>query len=223
MIGQTTGKISCIKSHPNHPNLFAVGTSSNSVLLFDARIGGAYARLAGPSVLGAAIDIHGDLLATGSYRSSDEMELFSFSQQTALTSFDFNKIKSDHHGFVMATKFSSCGGYIFAGGAGQNEFKIFRNDLLRGQQFELELSLTNFEDAINQIATSRHQNRVCVGLLNGDVFPFSYAATENDDSEPLKTVAELVDIQKSRCRQTQAARLEIGRRLSPFDPLRYKF
>ena len=76
---ENTGKITCIKANPDDPNLFVVGSMAHAIYLYDARANGAYACLKGPNIVGESIDIHGDIIVTGSYRHSSEMELFSLS------------------------------------------------------------------------------------------------------------------------------------------------
>jgi WD40 repeat protein len=80
MKSENTGKITCIKAHPDHSNLFVVSNNKNTVLLYDTRTGGAYKSFAGPNIIGQSIDVHEDIIVTGSNRNNKEVELFSFSK-----------------------------------------------------------------------------------------------------------------------------------------------
>lgn len=96
MCVENQGRITSIKAHPEHSNLFVVANSFNNVLLYDSRIDGAYKRFGGPQVMSNSIDILNDVIVTGSYRSHDEIELFSMSKQVKLDSFNFNKTNQSH-------------------------------------------------------------------------------------------------------------------------------
>jgi hypothetical protein len=74
------GKITNIKAHPDHQNLFSVSNTNNSVLLYDSRQNGAIKRFGGPNILSESVDFAGDIMITGSYRNNKEIELFSVSR-----------------------------------------------------------------------------------------------------------------------------------------------
>ena len=58
------------------------------------------------------------------------MSTFSLSQMKKVHNFEFHQGSGKDYeaGYIFSTKFSNDGNYIFAGGAGRNEFKVFANN-----------------------------------------------------------------------------------------------
>lgn len=119
-----------VKCHPESPNLFASAGWDGSVKLYDIRSSTLICSMSGPQISGDSIDIHGDMIVTGSNRGSDVMQLFSISQQRRIFTFDYSpkSITKVNEGYSLATKFTSDGNFIITGGAGLREIKMFAND-----------------------------------------------------------------------------------------------
>lgn len=104
------------------------GSWDGSVKIYDTRVNGPVASLGGPIICGDSLDIYDDMIVTGSNRNKEEMIAFSFSQRKRVHTWEFNQNKDYEAGYVFTTKFSNDGNFIFAGGAGRNELKVFANN-----------------------------------------------------------------------------------------------
>ena len=79
-----------IKCHPHDSNLFVTCGWDRSVKIYDVRTGGPVASMGGPVISGDSIDIHDDMIVTGSNRNKDVMQVFSLSQQKRIYTFDYS-------------------------------------------------------------------------------------------------------------------------------------
>ena len=83
-----------------------------------------------------SLDIHNDMLVTGSDRNLDCMQLTSLRYHKVVHTWDFNK-KNPDAGFLHGTKFTNSGNYIITGGAGTNELRVYQNDASTEAKFKL--------------------------------------------------------------------------------------
>lgn len=84
----------------------------------------------GPHICGDAIDIFGNHILTGSYRSKDVLQLWDIKMRKLFKTIEWEGIQraGGEAAFLYAAQFSKPhGDLIIAGGAGRNEVKIFDN------------------------------------------------------------------------------------------------
>ena len=130
----------------------------------------------GPKIGGDSIDMHGDMIVTGSDREDDIMQLFSISQQVRVFTFDYSpkNIKKVNDGYVLATRFSPDGKFIITGGAGWNEVKIFANDSDSTALFSPVVESYRLPTPVFSIAVNPTRNEFAVGQENGNVHMVNY-------------------------------------------------
>jgi hypothetical protein len=93
-----------------------------------------------------------------------------------------------------------------AGGAGRNEFKMIHNDLQSSRKYHTEFGLTGLKDSISYILPASKSNYVILGLLNGDIFKFSYDLNEDEhacNSLENLSIDELADQQEEKLLNTK--------------------
>lgn len=86
----------------------------------------------GPSISGDSLDVHEDLIVTGSNRNKDVVQIFSLSKRQLIQNVEWEATskKDPEVGFAYGTRFSRPVPHlIFAGGAGKNELKVFENNV----------------------------------------------------------------------------------------------
>ena len=172
-----------IKCHPEQPNLFTSAGWDGSVKLYDIRSNSLVCSMGGPQISGDSIDIHGDIIVTGSNRGSDVMQLFSISQQRRIFTFDYSpkSITKINEGYSLATKFSHDGNFIITGGAGLREIKMFVNDSDSTAQFSTAVESFRLSSPVYSLACNSTKDQFAVGMENGNVHLVSYEV--DDDFE----------------------------------------
>ena len=64
--------------------------------------------------------------------------MFSLSQMKLIHSWDFNpSSKEIDSGYVLSTRFSNDGNFIFAGGAGRNDLRVYMNNCDTSASYKL--------------------------------------------------------------------------------------
>jgi WD40 repeat protein len=112
-------------THDEH--IILSGGWDNTVQIWDTREGCSVRSLHGPHICGDALDLkHGQIL-TGSWRSSDQLELWDFGSGERITEIPWTGSQQDKSCMLYAAQFSkdSVGRFIVAGGSGSNEAKVF--------------------------------------------------------------------------------------------------
>lgn len=140
-----SNRIFSVKFHPDQPNMIVSGGWDNTVQIWDIRTHHAVRSFYGPHISGDALDIRGDEILTGSYRSNDVLELWDWPTGKKMSTVKWGSSSSSGSQpcNLYAAAFSrdtanGVGGrprYIAAGGSGTNEVRVFdhhHNDALVG-------------------------------------------------------------------------------------------
>lgn len=114
-------------------NILLSGGWDNTVHIWDTRIGSSVRLLYGPHICGDALDIKGNEILTGSWRSSEQLELWDFGSGKRISEIPWSTGQSQFASssqepcMLYAAQFSKdpVGRFIAAGGSGANEAKIF--------------------------------------------------------------------------------------------------
>ena len=85
--------------------------------------------LFGPQICGDALDNKGDLILTGSYRGSNQIELWSLQQRALVCSMDWDEGKKSYESASVCSAMfdKKLGENIVAGTAGKNEVKMIEH------------------------------------------------------------------------------------------------
>lgn len=128
------------------------------------------------------------MIVTGSMRNKSEMQMFSFSKQKLIHSWDFNpSTKENNTGYVLSTKFSNDGNFIFAGGAGKNDIRVFMNNCDTTAKYQLKMEIKELSSAVFTIDVnpSPALKQFAFGCSNGQVMMLNYEVdTSSVDYEP---------------------------------------
>ena len=121
-------RIFCIKCHPDDENLVVSAGWDGAVKIYDIRDKAPVGSMRGPEISGDSLDIFEDLIVSGSYRNQEAMQIFSISQRKRVHTWEWNQSRDLDSGYCFSTKFTNDGNFIIAGGAGNNELKVYMNN-----------------------------------------------------------------------------------------------
>ena len=127
-----SNRVFTVKFHPQDQNLLVSGGWDRTIQLYDLRTGSVVDSIFGPQISGDSLDLHEDLILTGSNRNKDVVQIFSLQKRQLIQNVDWelSSKKDLEAGFVYGARFSKPSpNLIFAGGAGRNEVKIFENNV----------------------------------------------------------------------------------------------
>lgn len=131
-------RILAIRRHPENFNVIVSGGWDGSIKIYDLRDSAPIGTIGGPECSGDSIDLYDDMIVSGSSRNKDVMQMFSLSQMKKIYTWDYNSASKDiDSGYVLGTRFSNDGNFIFAGGAGHNELRVFSNNCDGSANFKL--------------------------------------------------------------------------------------
>ena len=128
--------------------MLLTGSWDGAVKFYDIRIKAPVASLGGALLCGDSLDIYDDMIVTGSNRNREEMVAFSYSQRKKVHTWEFNQTKDYEAGYVFSTRFSNDGNFIFAGGAGRNELKVFANNSDSSATYKLQMEIRDLQAPI---------------------------------------------------------------------------
>jgi COMPASS component SWD3 len=123
-----SNRVFSLKFRPEDPSIIISGGWDNTVQVWDTRVEHAVRSLYGPHVCGDAVDIEGDTIVTGSWRTKNQLELWDFRSGERITEIPWNQsvVHSATPTMLYCAQFSkSSTGLIAAGGTGTNEAKVF--------------------------------------------------------------------------------------------------
>lgn len=74
-------RIFALKFHPQDPNILISGGWDRTLQIYDMRAGQVVSSIFGPSISGDSLDIHEDMILTGSNRNKDVVQIFSLNKR----------------------------------------------------------------------------------------------------------------------------------------------
>mmetsp|Transcript_1912 Transcript_1912/g.2700 ORF Transcript_1912/g.2700 Transcript_1912/m.2700 type:complete len:112 (-) Transcript_1912:165-500(-) len=83
------------------------------------------------------------MVVCGNNSNRNTMQMFCLSQQKRIHSWDFNpNSRLDYDsGFAYATRFSQDGNFVFSGGAGKYELKVFANNVDSTANYKVQMEI----------------------------------------------------------------------------------
>jgi COMPASS component SWD3 len=128
-----TNRVFSVKFDPEDPNIIVTGGWDQKVLIWDIRTKRPVRTFAGPLICADGIDIFEEVVLTGSWRESDQVQMWDLGTGKLISTVKWEggiKVSNDPC-FVYANQFSKVdGSLILAGGSNSNEVRIFdRNKL----------------------------------------------------------------------------------------------
>ena len=176
-------RVYSIKTHPNDPNIFCTAGWDGSVKIYAINMGGPVGSVRGPEICADSLTMHGDILLSASYRNSQCMQMFSTIEQRCIFTFEFNQMSTvSESGYCMTARFSHCGNFIFSGGAGKNELKVFANNCdSLVPNFKILMELKDLPASVVSMDTNPQLDQFFFGLENGCLYMVQY---ENDNESP---------------------------------------
>jgi len=128
----TTGhsnRVFALKYHPMDPNCIITGGWDMTLQVWDTRVDHSVRSIYGPHICGDALDIHGDQILTGSWRTRDALQLWDLGSGRLIENIAWNRegIVSSEPTLLYAAQFSKDpqAEFILAGGSGANQAKLF--------------------------------------------------------------------------------------------------
>lgn len=140
------------------------------------RIGRTVGSIFGPTISGDALDAYDDLILAGSNRNKNMLQLFSLSQRCLIFNIDWESNKRESEsGYLYSARFSKNNpNYIFAGGAGKNEMKIFENNADGSASFRQVAGISELDSPCLSIETTRSGDVFAFGCQDGKVYICNY-------------------------------------------------
>lgn len=124
-----SNRIFCVKYIPDHPYLLMSGGWDDSVFFWDVRDKKSCGSILGASISGDSMDFHRGQILTGSYRSSEQLQLWDFGTKKLVKDIPYNQDNSGSSAMIYGAQFNKLnGGSFLAGSTGNNEVRIYEND-----------------------------------------------------------------------------------------------
>eukprot|EP00002_Diphylleia_rotans_P039847 TRINITY_DN9346_c0_g1_i1.p1 TRINITY_DN9346_c0_g1~~TRINITY_DN9346_c0_g1_i1.p1 ORF type:complete len:348 (+),score=62.37 TRINITY_DN9346_c0_g1_i1:52-1095(+) len=121
-----SNRIFSLKYHPMDNNIILSGGWDNTIQFWDMRAKHSIRSIFGPHVCGDAIDVDGNEILAGSWRTNETLQVFDFLSGRVLREFDWKQQPTDGTTLLYTAQFSPRNGdYVAAGGSGSNEAKLF--------------------------------------------------------------------------------------------------
>lgn len=162
--GHTNRVFSVIFDPLNPFSLYSSGWD-DTIQIWDLRIGQSVRSLFGVHVCSDSLDLFNQQLAVGSWRTSDQLQIWDLRTFSVSKTF---KWKEGKQCLVYATKFSPDGEYLFAGGSGFDEIGIFSTKT--GSQIGQPIVL---ENPIFTLALSHDGKELISGETSGKINSYS--------------------------------------------------
>lgn len=158
-----SNRIFSAKYIPGDENTIISGGWDNTVQIWDVRAGYAVRSFYGPHICGDSLDVFGNEIVTGSWRSDNQLELWDFGSGQRIAGVPWSNHSSVSNSpacMLYAAQFSKegQGRYIAAGGSGANEAKIF--DHHKGN--EVVGTITGLSRGIFAIDFSQENQKIAI-------------------------------------------------------------
>lgn len=190
-------RIFCVKCHPDDENLLVSAGWDGSVKIYDIRDKAPVGSMRGPEISGDSLDIFEDCIVSGSYRNQETMQMFSISQQKRVHTWEWNQqMRDTDSGYCFSTRFTNDGNFIVAGGAGNNEVRVFANNSDTSATFKLQLEIKNMACPVTNVETNPNPGtkQMAFGMSNGNVIIMNYEIDNTEEFQPYN--GELAKIAK---------------------------
>lgn len=176
-------RILALRCHPENFNLIVSGGWDGSIKIYDLRDSAPVGSIGGPQCSGDSIDLFDDMIVAGSNRNREVMQMFSLSAMRKIHTWDYNANSKDaESGYVLSTRFSNDGNFIFAGGAGHNELRVYNNNCDTTANYKLQMEIKELPDAVYTIDVNPNPDikQFAFGLGNGQIMAINYDFDQNN-------------------------------------------
>ena len=118
-------RIYSILIDPTDPNIFYSGGWDKCIVTHDLREKHAVSRFMGPYIAGDSLDIYGETLLAGSYRSQDPLEIYDLRVGEVLKTIRWDE-SDKKGGMIMSCQFGNpASDTVIAGSSSDHELKLF--------------------------------------------------------------------------------------------------
>jgi WD40 repeat protein len=159
-----TNRIFSLLFHPTDANLLFSAGWDDSIQTWDLRMGGPVHAMFGAHVCSDTLDIHGNWLASGSWRTKDQVQLWD------LRTFTADRVlrwRADRQCLVYALRFSPRGDEIAFGGSGATEVRF-----MSMKTFEQTADPLPFPSTVYSLAFSADGRDCIIGTQKGTLACF---------------------------------------------------
>jgi len=168
-----TNRIFCVKFVENQPNMFISGGWDNTMFLWDVRVTKAVASVFGPSVSGESLDIRENLIAAGSYRDKNPLEIYDLRNFKKICDIQTGTIGKDSMTYISSCMFSKAkglGDYLIAGSCISGKIDIFKKDIV----YKTDVSIKDIGSGVFTCGFSNVETKFYFGTANGRLNVFHY-------------------------------------------------
>jgi len=167
-------RIYCVKYDKEDPNLLVTGGWDKRVIVWDLREKAPVRSLYGPSICGESVDIFEEVILTGSFETSNQLQMWDLGtcKPISTVNWDDGPRTTTDPVQIYASQFSKVdGSLILAGGSFSNEVKLFdRNNLDRHvctiHDLSREVVTVDFSNKGNMFAVSGGDGYIRVYGMN---------------------------------------------------------
>ena len=147
-------RIYSLKFSPTDTNTLISGGWDDTLQIWDLRASTAVRAIFGPHVCGDSLDIHGDQILAGSWRTVDQIQLFDMRTFTAVSTIKWPSTNDDLQCLVYTAKFHPSGKHFLCGGSGVNQVRIFSTESYKPVGTPLNLASSVFSICIPSNAST---------------------------------------------------------------------
>ncbi|EAX87829.1 hypothetical protein TVAG_421680 [Trichomonas vaginalis G3] len=169
-----TNRIFSLIFDPTDSNILVSGGWDDTIQFWDLRIKSSVRSLFGPHICSDSIDIHGNNLIAGSWRTLDQLQLFDTRTFTMTANIKWNKVPSEHSALIYTVKFHPSGEFFVAGGSGETSVRAFSI-----KSFSQVGKPANFNSPIYSVAFNNNADSIFIGTQNGEIHNYGIQFTRN--------------------------------------------
>jgi WD40 repeat protein len=163
-----SNRVFALKWHPTDRNVLLTSGWDNTLCFWDVRAGHAVRSIYGANVCGNGIDIHGDKVLTGSWRTEQQLQLWSYGDGRLLETIPLGSSSLRPEPLMLySAQFSPNGRLIACCGSGANEAKVVDAD--NGQVL---MSVSGGENGFYDTEFSPDGQRVAFAGHGGKVYMY---------------------------------------------------
>lgn len=111
--------------HPEDSNILLSAGWNDKVLFWDIRTGNPERSIAGPHIRGPAVDIHSDMIITGSARDKKQIEIWEFGTGKKVRDINWDMTLAGGNTLINTVKIARNGLDVLAGGSGVNVCQLY--------------------------------------------------------------------------------------------------
>jgi COMPASS component SWD3 len=172
-----SSRIYACKINPYNENCVLSGGWDNTIQIWDVRCGHSVRYMYGPHICGEALDICENEILSGSWRTTNQLELWDFGSGQKIQDIPWILSDDDKRCEIYAAQFSKegRGKYIVAGGSGANEARVFD----RSTGFSVVGAIQGFSSAVVSVDFCEEEDWVAVASKDSTIRIFEVEDSSN--------------------------------------------